>query len=37
MYVEAWVNQKMTKSTMVDSGATHNFMTETEAWQLNLC
>ena len=31
MYVEAWANHKLAKSTMVDSGATHNFMTETEA------
>ena len=25
MYVEAWVNHKLAKNTMVDSGATHNF------------
>jgi len=36
MYVDAWVNQRAAKSTMVDSGATHNFMTETEARRLNL-
>ena len=29
MYVEAWVNHKLAKSTMVDSRVTHNFMTET--------
>ncbi|KAA0064070.1 uncharacterized protein E5676_scaffold111G001630 [Cucumis melo var. makuwa] len=31
MYVDTWINQKPTKSTMVDSGATHNFITEAEA------
>ncbi|KAA0051361.1 uncharacterized protein E6C27_scaffold55G00850 [Cucumis melo var. makuwa] len=31
MYVDTWINQKPTKSTMVDSGATHNFITEVEA------
>ena len=36
MYVEAWVNHKLAKNTMVDSGATHNFMTKTEANQLNI-
>ena len=36
MYVEAWVNHKLAKSTMVDSGTTHNFMTETEANRLNI-
>lgn len=24
MYVDTWINQKPSKSTMVDSGATHN-------------
>ncbi|TYK01597.1 reverse transcriptase [Cucumis melo var. makuwa] len=36
MYVDTWINQKPTKSTMVDSGATHNFITEVEAKRLNL-
>jgi len=36
MYVEAWVNHKLVKSTIVDSGATHNFMTESEANRLNI-
>ncbi|KAA0045082.1 uncharacterized protein E5676_scaffold78209G00350 [Cucumis melo var. makuwa] len=36
MYVNTWINQKSTKSTMVDSGATHNFITEAEAKRLNL-
>ena len=35
MYVEAWMNHKLAKNTMVDSGATHNFMTgEDEGRQL---
>ncbi|KAA0041962.1 reverse transcriptase [Cucumis melo var. makuwa] len=37
MYVDTWINQKPTKSTMVDSGATHNSITEAEAKCLNLC
>ncbi|KAA0062302.1 uncharacterized protein E5676_scaffold313G003310 [Cucumis melo var. makuwa] len=36
MYVDTWINQKLTKSTMVDFNATHNFITETEAKLLNL-
>ncbi|KAA0060753.1 uncharacterized protein E5676_scaffold451G00450 [Cucumis melo var. makuwa] len=36
MYVDTWINQKPTKSTMVDSDATHNFITEAEAKRLNL-
>ncbi|KAL4018158.1 hypothetical protein IC575_021748 [Cucumis melo] len=36
MYVDTWINQKPTKSTMVDFGATHNFITEVEAKRLNL-
>ncbi|KAA0063712.1 uncharacterized protein E6C27_scaffold329G002350 [Cucumis melo var. makuwa] len=36
MYVHTWISEKPTKSTMVDSGATHNFITEAEAKRLNL-
>ncbi|TYK31692.1 uncharacterized protein E5676_scaffold398G00580 [Cucumis melo var. makuwa] len=36
MYVDTWINQKPTKSTMVDSGATHNLITKAEAKCLNL-
>ncbi|TYK22097.1 reverse transcriptase [Cucumis melo var. makuwa] len=36
IYVDTWINEKPTKSTMVDSGATHNFITEAEAKRLNL-
>ncbi|KAA0053837.1 uncharacterized protein E5676_scaffold352G007170 [Cucumis melo var. makuwa] len=36
VYVDTWINQKPTKSTMVDSGATHNFITEIEARRLRL-
>ena len=37
MYVDCWsVNQKPSKSTIVDSDATHNFITEAEARWLNL-
>ncbi|KAA0051473.1 gag-asp_proteas domain-containing protein [Cucumis melo var. makuwa] len=36
LYVDTWINQKQTKSTMVDSGATHNFITEPEARRLRL-
>ena len=36
MYVEAWVNHKLAKNTMIDSGSTHNFMTETKANRLNI-
>ncbi|KAA0045374.1 Endo-1,4-beta-xylanase A [Cucumis melo var. makuwa] len=35
--VDTWINQKSTKSTMIDSGATHNFITEAEAKHLNPC
>ncbi|KAA0053169.1 uncharacterized protein E5676_scaffold1775G00050 [Cucumis melo var. makuwa] len=37
LYVNFWINQKQTKSTMIDSGATHNFITEAEARRLRLC
>lgn len=37
MYVDARVNNRSTKSTMVDYGATHNFMSGVEARRLNLC
>ncbi|KAA0065541.1 Asp_protease_2 domain-containing protein [Cucumis melo var. makuwa] len=36
MYVDTWINQKLTKSTMVDSNATHNFIIEVEARRLSL-
>ena len=35
MYVDTWINQNPTKNTMVDSSATHNFITEVEAKRLN--
>ncbi|KAA0066144.1 Endo-1,4-beta-xylanase A [Cucumis melo var. makuwa] len=36
LYVDTWINQKQTKSTMIDSSATHNFITEAEARRLRL-
>ena len=36
MYVNTWVNRNQAKSTMVNSSVTHNFITVTEAWRLNL-
>ena len=36
LYVNTWINQKQTKSTMIDFGATHNFITEVEARRLRL-
>ncbi|TYK23962.1 reverse transcriptase [Cucumis melo var. makuwa] len=36
LYVDTWINQKQTKCTMVDSGATHNFIIEAEARRLGL-
>ncbi|KAA0061806.1 uncharacterized protein E6C27_scaffold89G00260 [Cucumis melo var. makuwa] len=37
LYVDTWINQKQTNSTMIDSGATHNFIIELEARCLRLC
>ncbi|TYK07348.1 uncharacterized protein E5676_scaffold202G00640 [Cucumis melo var. makuwa] len=37
LYVDTWINQKQTKSTMVDSSTTHNFIKEVEARRLRLC
>ncbi|KAA0026252.1 protein DDI1-like protein [Cucumis melo var. makuwa] len=36
LYVDTWINQKQTKSTMVDSGVTHIFITEAKARRLRL-
>ena len=37
MYVEAWVNHKLAKNTMVDSGATHPHLHDrVEANRLNI-
>ncbi|KAA0032574.1 uncharacterized protein E5676_scaffold284G00510 [Cucumis melo var. makuwa] len=36
LYIDTWINQKQTKSTMIDSSATHNFITEAEARRLKL-
>ena len=36
IYVDTWINRKHAKSTIVDSGATHNFITVAEARRLNL-
>ncbi|KAA0067253.1 Asp_protease_2 domain-containing protein [Cucumis melo var. makuwa] len=36
LYVNTWINQKQAKSTMIDSGATHNFITEAKAKRLKL-
>ena len=36
MFVDAVINSKPEKSTMVDSGTTHNFISEQEAHQLEL-
>ena len=36
MYVDTWINRNHARSTMVDSGATHNFITVAEARRLNL-
>ncbi|KAA0055009.1 uncharacterized protein E6C27_scaffold43052G001620 [Cucumis melo var. makuwa] len=36
LYVDTWINQKQTKSTMIDSGAIHNFIIEAEARHLRL-
>ncbi|KAA0035435.1 uncharacterized protein E5676_scaffold862G00070 [Cucumis melo var. makuwa] len=36
LYVDTWINKKQTKSTMIDSSATHNFITEAEARRLRL-
>ncbi|KAA0042046.1 Endo-1,4-beta-xylanase A [Cucumis melo var. makuwa] len=36
LYVDTWINQKQTKSSMIDFDATHNFITEAEARCLRL-
>ena len=36
MYVDTWINRKQAMSTMVDSGATHNFITVVETRRLSL-
>ena len=36
IYVDTWINRKHAKSTMVDSGATHNLIAMAEARRLNL-
>ncbi|KAA0065526.1 uncharacterized protein E6C27_scaffold638G00290 [Cucumis melo var. makuwa] len=36
LYVDTWINQQQAKSIMIDSGATHNFITEAEARRLRL-
>ena len=36
IYVDTWINRRHAKSTMVDSSATHNFITVAEARRLNL-
>ena len=36
MYVEAWVNHRAVKNTIVDFRATHNFMTKIEVKHLNI-
>ena len=36
IYVDSWMNRKHAKSTMVDSGATQNFIMVAEARRLNL-
>ncbi|TYK23130.1 uncharacterized protein E5676_scaffold142G001280 [Cucumis melo var. makuwa] len=36
LYVDTWINKKQTKSIMIDSDVTHNFITETEARHLRL-
>ena len=36
IYVDTWINRKHAKSTIVDSGVTHNFITVAKARRLNL-
>ena len=36
IYVDTWINRRHAKSIMVDSSATHNFITVAEARRLNL-